>query len=34
MKARKDTVFDTATDPPPPTHPQKRMKNSQNSDRR
>jgi len=34
MKARKDTFLNTATDPLPPPQPQKRMKNSQNRDRR
>jgi len=34
MKARKDTFLNTATYPLPPLYPQKRMKNSQNSDRR
>ena len=34
MKARKDTFLNTATDPLLPPQPQKRMKNSQNRDRR
>jgi len=34
MKARKDTFLNTATDPLPPPHPQKRMNNSQNRERR
>jgi len=34
VKARQDTFMNTATDPLPPPHPPKRMKNSQNRDRR